>query len=139
MSGSMAFISFVNYMKTELASSGITVAWEKDETRTPPYLYFQDGPDRLRNTWLSSRLCQAWLVVEKGSTEPLQVTAAKTLDKVVRASTDPGHVEKYDYSTSPKSLIGTFIPKLFEVTAEMSSDPLRSKRVVTWELHSASR
>lgn len=131
-----AFAAFVNYMQTALDGSGITIVTEKDETTEPPYIVIQEGPDYIRSKWLSSLLCQAWVVVEKNDTEPLSITMGKVIDKILKVASDTGHLIKYDYSVDPPQAIGTVLVSLNEVTKDMSDDPLRAKKVVTWELNS---
>jgi hypothetical protein len=140
MSGFQAFESFVNYVKTQLAGSGITVDILKTDVTTPPYLIIQDGPENIRNKWLSSKLCQGWLVVQKNDTEDLIVTMGKATNKVIQATQDSGGITKYDYSTDPERAVGIVFPSVFELTAPMLSkdDPARMKRVITWELRSNS-
>lgn len=134
MSGYEAFASFVNYLKGQLAGSGISVVTKKEEIATPPYLLMQEGPQVMRGDWLAIPLCQGWLVVEKINSEELVVTAGKKKDLVIEATKNAGTLPKYDYSTTPKTLIGGFIPKIMEITGDMSSDPLRSGKVITWKL-----
>ena len=139
MSGYKAFASFVNYMSDSLEPHGITVVTEKDDALQPPYVVLQAGPDDIRNQWLSALLCQGWVVVAKQSTEPLAVTIGKAVDTVLSVSTDPGQLAKYDYTSDPPVQIGTFIVKAREVTQDMSTDPLRASKVITWELNSNSK
>lgn len=136
MSGQNAFLSFANWLKTELTGSGITVDIEKRTTKTPPYLLLEDGPEQVTRRWLSSRMCQGKLVVAANTTEPLQVTAGNLLEKVLRATRDAGSVEKFDYTQTPKKSVGVFNLRVFEVTGDISQDPLVCVRVITWEVDS---
>lgn len=137
MSGEQAFLSFANYVKTALDGSGISVDIEKRDSLTAPYLILQPGPDMIRSKWLSSYMCQGWLVVHQNDTEPLVVTMGKALRKVFQATNDVGSIQKYDHEVSPKRAAGTVTPSVFEITPPMpSTDPKVQKRVITWELHS---
>ena len=140
MSDTNAFNSFANFVKTQMTGSGITVGIEKHTTEPTPYLILQEGPSRVQSKWLARQLIQGWLVVTKNDTEPLSVTMGKALKTVVQKIADPGFLEKYDYTVTPKQLVGSVIPELFEVTQDMSNDPNTSKKVITWVLNSnASR
>lgn len=139
MSGGQAFLSFVNYLDTQLTGSGITVNVEKNLTLTPPYLNMQDGPEEILSRWLSSKLCQGWLVVEKQATEPLIVTAERLMNRVVKATQDVGGIEKYDYEQTPTVQTGLLTVRIEQVTGDMSDDPQRSQRVITWALLSNSK
>ena len=148
MSGYQAFVSFANFLRDQLVadSAGITVVLEKHEERTPPYLFLQDGPDHIQGGWSSNRMCQGWLVVGKESTKPLSVSAGEYMDKVLKACRTAGYVVKYDYTTTPETIKGYFLPKIVYgrpqptglitgISAELSTDPFRSKKVVTFELY----
>ena len=139
MSGYQAYASFVNFMKTALTGSGINVLTEKASPENIPYLLFQQGPERVKKEWLSSVLCQAWLVVSKNDIEPLEVTLGKAMDKIISACRDKGHIYKYDYSVEPSKVVGTVIPHFFEITGDMSDVPLQAAKVITWDLHSANK
>lgn len=136
MSGYQAYLSFANFLKTALNGSGIAVEIEKHETSTPPYLVLQDGPESAPGKWLSSRMCQGWLVVAKLSTEPLEVTMGKAMDKVIKATQDTGFIEKYDHEQTPKKLVGSVVIGIQEITADLSNDPRVARKVITWNLSS---
>ncbi len=139
MSGGQAFLSFVNFLEERLSPSGIAVNIEKQVTLTPPYLNMQDGPEEIISHWLSSKLCQAWVVVQKQDNEPLLVTAERVMNLVVKATQDVGSIPKYDYEQNPTVQTGLLNVYIEEITGDMSNDPLRSKRVITWNLHSNSK
>jgi|SRR5882672_8510871 len=138
MSGGQAFLSFANYLETQLDGSGISVNIRKDVVSTPPFLNLEAGPEELISRWISSQLCQGWLVLEELSTEPLIVTAERLMKRVVRATQDVGMIEKYDYDQTPTVQTGLMTVRITGITADMSSDQQRSKRVITWSLLSNS-
>lgn len=139
MSGGQAYLSFANYLTDALSGSGITVGIEKQGDLTPPYLRLSDGPEEIISRWISSKLCQAWVVVEKQATEPLVMTEQRAMQKVILATQDVGSIPKYNYETTPTQQTGLLTVKIQEITGDMSNDPLRSKRVITWEILSNSK
>ena len=102
-------------------------------------IVMQNGIESFPDTWVSSQLCQGWLMVEKVASEPLEVTASRWLKKVGNLTMDAGSLVKYDYTTTPKSDIGTFIPKLTSVSPERSEEPNVSKRLISWTLKSNAK
>lgn len=134
MSGDQAFYSFCNYMKTQLTGSGLNVYVEESGAKTAPFINFQMLAEDTEDVWVSNQLCQAWLVVEKIPTEPVMVTFSRYKKLVQDATRDVGHLEKYDYTQTPKVLTGSFLIKNMGTSPNLSSDPLRPKRVITWEL-----
>lgn len=138
MSDYDAYVSFANAVKT-LLNGEITVDTEKKPDMPYPYLIIQPGPVNPRSTWLSSALCQGWLVVRRQTNEPLVLTMGKALDKVLKATRDMGSITKYDWATTPERPTGTVTPKVIEVTDKMpGNDPDVERRVITWLLHSNS-
>lgn len=139
MSGYQAWISWANHIKAAMAGKGITVYLfgEIPESPSFPYLLLQDGPERIRQEWLSSLLCQAWLVVRRQDNEDLMVTLGKATDTVMDALRDPGSLPKYDYSQSPKVQTGLYLPQVQEITGpKPGKDSNRLGRVITWTLKS---
>lgn len=134
MSGDQAFYSFCNYMKEQLAGSGLNVYVEEKNEKTVPFLNFQSLAEDTEDVWISNQLCQAWLVVGKIPTEPVNVTFSRYKKLVQDACRDTGHLEKYDYTQTPKVMTGSYIIKNMGVSPNMSNDPLRPKRVFSWEL-----
>lgn len=129
-----AFFSFANHLATQLSGSGINIEIEKHEVATPPYLVLQNGPPKILNKWSLSILCQGWLVVEYDGTKPLEMAMGEKLSRVLAATNDVGHLPKYDYSVTPEVQTGTYIPSVFEISADLSPDARQSRRVITWEL-----
>jgi len=81
-------------------------------------------------------MCQGALVVADDPAQaPLQVRMGRAIDTVIKASKSLGLVPKYDYSVNPAAQTGYFLPKYFELSPELSRDPLRSRRVITWVLY----
>ena len=140
MSGSQAFLSFVNYLQDALSGSGVTVNIKKGDTLTPPYLNMQAGPEEIISHWLSSKLCQAWVVVEENpNEEPLVVTEERVMNLVIKATQDAGSLPKYDYEQNPTVQTGLFTVHIEEITGDMSNEQKTSRRVITWLLHSNSK
>jgi hypothetical protein len=136
MSGYQAFASFCNAMKEALEDTGITLTIERGKANVPPYLFMEDGPDSPGGTWRSARMCQGALVLEHiPGQAPLQVRMGRALDTVINASKKLGTIPKYDYSVEPALQTGFFMPKYFELSPELSGDPQRSRRVITWVLY----
>jgi hypothetical protein len=139
MSGHQAFMSFANYLKTALTGSGLTVLIEKGDTAATPYLLVQSGPSRVRGKWLNTQLCQAWLVTAKLTTEPAEVTHGKLMELVIAKTTDPGYLTLWNFSVTPKKAVGTFDVSVMDVTDDMSRDPQRIGKVITWQLRSVNK
>ncbi len=137
MSGFDAYLSFANYLKEQLAGSGITVTIEKTNELPYPYLLIQDGPDELEG-WISRRLIQGWLVVQKEESRPLVETMGRALRFVQEATQDPGHLTKYSYATDPPVTSGSLIPVITEITGPIptNNDFQLMRKIITWELTS---
>lgn len=139
MSGDQDFFSFVNLMTSALTGSGLNIVVGKDPSPADPFLRFSIGPSEVINNWVNQTFCQAWLVVSKQATEPLERTLARYTELVKAASRDVGLAAKTDYSGASPASVGGYQVKITEITPDMSSDPLRAKRVITWILTSSGR
>ena len=134
ISGYNAFVSFANHIKTGLAGSGINIVFEKRGQAEPPYLVLQGLSETATGDRTIVKGVQGWLAVSKKTTEPLEVSFQSELDKLLALTVDIGFLTLYDYSQDPKTDVGAYVPKLTEVTHDMSNDPLVEKRVIRWKL-----
>lgn len=135
MSGDQAFYSFANYLKETLAGNGLNVYIGERGDKIAPFLNLQILGDDPKG-WISRQMCQAWLVVE--TDQDLGVAASRYMDLVLAATRDDGTIAKFDYKQEPKKSAGSLSYRTTGVTGNMSSDPQRSKRVITWILTSNS-
>jgi hypothetical protein len=137
MSGYDAFMSFANFVKDELYGSDLEVAIHKPEDLEPPYLVIQTGPDR-RDGWLSSYMCQGWVVVGVDpAVEDPERTIGLKVKEVLEVTQGNGNIPKYDYSTDPATQIGYFtVSDEIDMQPMPVSDPRKRKTVITWVLRS---
>lgn len=134
MSGSEAFLSFSNWLKTSLTGSGLNVyTSEPMAEKTLPYIHLQEL-DEDPTGCISKQMCQLWLVVEEVLPDTLIGLSAKYKDLLRGLTFNPPHIEKYDYTKTPALLVGSVLVKLLGISGDLSDDGLRSKRVFTFEL-----
>lgn len=134
--GGNAFLSFANFLKTELAGV-LNVYIERQDNYTLPYLLLSVLSEDLKNNWLSETRIQGWLVCQKETNKPLPVTAETLIHTVILKSTDEGLLAKYNYGDSTKTQTGLMSVKLETRTGDQSSDPLRASHVIRWTVSSS--
>lgn len=131
-----AYFSFVNHMTSALAGSGLAIVSDVKESATPPCLKFSMGPTEIEATWIDTTLVQAWLIVPRTAAEPLDVTMARYLERVISAGRDMGLITLYDHAQTPPKATGSIKCRLAEVSQDLSTDTERARRVVTWDITS---
>lgn len=143
MSGYKTFMSFANYVKTQLNGTGINVYIDKDVVLDPPYAHIQPGSQSFDLDSQVDSLCQIRLVVEK--TENMDLPTAhgritdKLLSKLLPDGYNPGIMPVYDFEANPAGReVGSFGYHIIGITPDVSQDPIRNEKVITFQLYSGS-
>jgi len=137
MSADNAFYSFANFARDQLAAAGsaIVIVTEKDAIPAAPYAAVEMGTITSINTWCDLVLCQIRLVVDRVSTEPLELTAVKRMAELVNAIRGKSPIDKWDYSETPKTSSGALHYSLIGTSVDLSKVADSSMRVITINLY----
>jgi hypothetical protein len=140
MTADEAFFSFAQALKDELATAdpSIAVAIEKDSFLPPPYISIEQGSD-IKDSWLSTLLCQIRLVVRKIPTEPLLTTFSRKKKTLEGILIDMGQMPKYDYTQDPPAATGNYFVKVDNWSPDLSKDQTLIQKVLSIRLKTNSK
>ena len=132
MTAEQAYLSFCRMVEQKLAIAlpALTVAIEKDDTISPPYVTIEDGGMVFNNGVLSRGMCQLRLVLRALESEPLALTRSRYQPQIVKAINQLGQCPKYDYTQNPPKATGNYVILLDGWTPDLSDIGIESQTVL---------
>lgn len=137
MSGSQAFMSFVNYMKTALEPHGVEVYVGKVSRKQeppPPYIVLKYANDSVES-WNCTVFVHCWVVAGEKESEPLEVTSLKFIELLTRLLQGVGMLAKYDYTQNPATQTGGYLARMSGGFKDRTSEKEANLKVYLLNIH----